>query len=134
MIPCLIPERPNMGSIVHHHSLLLVEDDPCVARLVCMSLDLIGYGVRHASTGHDGVVLARAHAFDGAILDYHLPDTNGREVALELRQLLGPDFPLVIVTGSDLLPLQSLVDRQEVDGCLSKPFDMGNVLRVLKLS
>ena len=123
-----------MESIVHPHSLLLVEDDPCMARLVCMSLDLIGYEVRHAATGHDGLRLAEAHAFDGAILDYHLPDTTGRDVALQLRSLLGHDFPVVIVTGDDVLPLQALVEREEVDGCISKPFDIGQVLRALKLS
>lgn len=66
--------------------LLLVEDDPAIARTVIYTLEREGLQVNHSLLlGDARSLLAQAH-FDALILDVGLPDGNGLELLRELRQ------------------------------------------------
>src|SRR6266446_5050896 len=63
--------------------ILLVEDDPELARRLSDGLRSEGYVVEHAANGEMGLGLGREENYDAAILDLGLPDMQGVEV---LRQ------------------------------------------------
>ena len=66
--------------------LLLVEDDPAIARTVIYTLEREGLQVNHSLLlGDARTQLAGTH-FDALILDVGLPDGNGLELLRELRQ------------------------------------------------
>lgn len=65
--------------------ILIIEDEPNMVRGLCDALDFEGYEVLAASTGREGVRLARERAPDLVILDLMLPDTNGYTVCEEIR-------------------------------------------------
>ena len=66
--------------------LLLVEDDPAIARTVIYTLEREGLQVNHSVLlGDARTQLAGTH-FDALILDVGLPDGNGLELLRELRQ------------------------------------------------
>lgn len=115
-------------------ALLIVEDNSTAGGMLCMTLDLMGFETQHALTGREAVRLATTRRFDGAILDYDLPDTDGLEVARALRVLLGTELPIVIVTGKDVAPLIAMADRGEITAWFGKPFEVAAVLDELGLA
>jgi len=66
--------------------ILLVEDDPELARRLSDGLRREGYVVEHAATGEMGFLLGREEDYDAAILDLGLPDIQGVEVLRRWRK------------------------------------------------
>jgi CheY-like chemotaxis protein len=65
-----------------------------------------------------------------AVLDYHLPDLNGLEVARRLKQFQ-PDCRIVMIS-SELPSLAALADHEGVvDRFLAKPFSKDAILEVI---
>ncbi len=83
----------------HTPLILIVEDDPGIARLACMSLDKHGFSCIHAANGSAAVNLLADHHPALLLLDYTLPDRTGTALVAELKELkLLP--PFIIITGS----------------------------------
>jgi CheY-like chemotaxis protein len=62
-----------------------------------------------------GLRLATIFSFDAVLLDYHMPEMNGHQVAYEMRRLR-PDTPVVMFSGSEI-PEET---RQLVDAVVPK--------------
>ena len=77
--------------------ILLVEDDPELARRLSDGLRGEGYVVEHAASGKMGLGLGREEDFDAAILDLGLPDMQGVEVLRQWRKLKR-EMPVLILT------------------------------------
>lgn len=77
--------------------ILLVEDDPELARRLSDGLRSEGYVIEHAATGRMGLGLGRDEDFDGAILDLGLPDMQGVEVLRQWRKAKR-GMPVLILT------------------------------------
>lgn len=90
--------------------ILIVEDDPGVARLEVRTLERLGYRVRSVSTVEEATALIGTEALDMIVLDYRLPgDRNGVEFYLDLKAA-GHHIPAIIVTGfgDEAVVIQSL--------------------------
>ncbi|NUN61404.1 MAG: response regulator, partial [Burkholderiaceae bacterium] len=68
-----------------HSRLLLLEDDPAIARTVAYALEREGLQVLHSLLLHDARQQMRAEAFDLLVLDVGLPDGSGLDLLRELR-------------------------------------------------
>jgi two-component system alkaline phosphatase synthesis response regulator PhoP len=77
-------------------TILVVEDEPGIARLVQDYLERAGFAVVRASTAADALALARAKTPVLVVLDLGLPDLDGLDVTRELRRL--GDTPIVMLT------------------------------------
>jgi DNA-binding response OmpR family regulator len=66
----------GQGSVVFLR-VLVIEDEPKVARALKGGLERVGYEVATAATGEDGFFLASAEAFDLILLDLMLPGRDG---------------------------------------------------------
>ena len=64
---------------------LLVEDEPDVARLLTFNLEQAGYDVSHVERGLDALARARAELPVVMVLDVMLPDMTGFDVCRRLR-------------------------------------------------
>ena len=60
-----------------------------------------GFNVVTAASARQGLRLATMSSFDAVLLDYHMPEMNGHEVALEIRRIR-PETLLVMVSGSEI--------------------------------
>ncbi|NTV75976.1 MAG: response regulator, partial [Holophaga sp.] len=65
--------------------ILIIEDEAPLRRFLVPTLSTQGYQVDVASTGAEGIVLARSYNPDIILLDLGLPDRDGLEVLRELR-------------------------------------------------
>jgi two-component system alkaline phosphatase synthesis response regulator PhoP len=77
--------------------ILIVEDEPAVARGVRDALSFNGYTVEVSGDGESGFRLARDEDFDLIVLDLMLPRMDGLEVLRRLRNA-GDATPVVILT------------------------------------
>jgi DNA-binding response OmpR family regulator len=77
--------------------ILLIEDDPAVARSLQDGLEREGYGVAWKDRGTDGVDYARDHNPHLVILDVRLPDGSGFDVCRQMRAL-GLRQPILMLT------------------------------------
>ena len=80
-------------------TVLIVEDDPGVARLQQRRLERAGYAVRHAATAADAQAEIDRGGIELVLLDYRLPDEeNGLDFYARLKNA-GQDVPVILVTG-----------------------------------
>jgi two-component system OmpR family response regulator len=77
--------------------ILLVEDDPELARRLSDGLRGEGYVIEHAATGRMGLGLGRDEDYDAAILDLGLPDMQGVEVLRQWRKA-ERTMPVLVLT------------------------------------
>jgi DNA-binding response OmpR family regulator len=77
-------------------TILLVEDDQGLAQVLCRVLSRSGYEVQWAVNAAVAIAWERAPAV--ALLDLHLPDGNGIDLAAVLRARY-PDLPMLLITG-----------------------------------
>lgn len=76
--------------------ILLVEDDAQIRKFLRISVEANGFSVIEARRGADGVALCAEHATDLVILDLGLPDMDGRDVILRLREW--SDVPIIVLS------------------------------------
>jgi len=67
-------------------TVLVVEDEPKIARWVRTYFEQAGFKVLLASDGATGLALAQSEQPDLAILDINLPGMSGLEICLAIRQ------------------------------------------------
>ena len=78
---------------------ILIVDDNRDGLLVRRSLlEEIGYDVKIASNGEDGLKTFEAHRFDVVVTDYKMPRMNGMELIQRLRAL-NPNVRVVLLSG-----------------------------------
>ena len=61
-------------------TVLVIEDDPQIARFLATALDAHGYALHVAANGHDGLREAALRQPDIVIVDLGLPDISGLDV------------------------------------------------------
>jgi DNA-binding response OmpR family regulator len=99
--------------------ILVVEDDPAIARVLFRLLSRPGCAVVRASDGVEGVDLFDRETPDLVVLDLGLPGLDGWEVLRHIRS--AGSVPVVIVT-SDVRSLDRSLD-EGANAFVTKPFD-----------
>jgi heavy metal response regulator len=101
--------------------LLIVEDDPNMARFLQKGLQEERYAVDVATDGEEGLLLASVNPYDLIILDVMLPKLNGLAVCARLRAER-KTTPILLLTA--LESVESKVDglNTGADDYLTKPF------------
>lgn len=119
---------------------LVVEDEPDLAKALTEGIRRDGYAVDTALTGAEALDKLSAVPYDIVCLDLNLPDIDGREVCRRINadtfRLDDSDTPRVLI----LTARDSLADRvagldDGADDYLVKPFDLAELLaRIRALS
>jgi len=111
--------------------ILLVEDDPKLAKFIESELSLEGYHVTVAPNGLDGLTLARTAEPDLLILDWMLPGISGLDICLRLRST-GVQVPIIMLTAKDEVPDRVTGLNAGADDYVTKPFSMEELLARVK--
>lgn len=119
---------------VAEHSLmrlLLVEDDPRIARFVAKGLREQAYAVDISGDGEDALYQAAINSYDLIILDVMIPGKNGFEVCRELRRS-GQKIPILMLTARDAVEDRITGLDHGADDYLTKPFEFRELLARLR--
>jgi DNA-binding response OmpR family regulator len=111
--------------------LLLVEDDPRIARFVAKGLREQAYAVDVSATGDDALYQAAISTYDLVILDVMIPGRNGFEVCRELRKS-GQRMPILMLTARDAVEDRITGLDHGADDYLTKPFEFRELLARLR--
>ena len=111
--------------------ILLVEDDPKLAKLIESELSLEGYHVTVAPNGLDGLTIARDAQPDLLILDWMLPGISGLDICLRLRST-GVQVPIIMLTAKDEVPDRVTELNAGANDYVTKPFSMEELLARVK--
>ena len=107
--------------------LLLVEDEPRVARFIAKGLREKTYAVDLAPDGEQALYLSEVNDYDLIILDVMLPVKNGYTVCRELRAA-GCRRPVLMLTARDAVDDRVKGLDSGADDYLTKPFDFKELL------
>jgi two-component system copper resistance phosphate regulon response regulator CusR len=107
--------------------ILVIEDEPKVARALMEGLEGELYQVTVAVNGEEGYFLATTQAFDLIVLDLMLPGRDGIEILSALRQQ-GCQTPVLILTARDAIEERVLGLDTGADDYLVKPFAFPELL------
>jgi two-component system copper resistance phosphate regulon response regulator CusR len=111
--------------------LLLVEDDPDMARFIARGLREQSYAVDVAAAGEEALERAGTAPYDAILLDALIPAPDGFEVCRRLRAD-GANIPILMLTARD-----AVADRVEgldsgADDYVVKPFEFAELLARLR--
>lgn len=106
---------------------LVIEDEPTLARLLSYNLTQEGYDTTVIDHGAEGLQVALQRSFDLIILDIMLPGMNGFEILSRLRQS-GNVTPVVVLTARNAEEevVQGL--KRGADDYITKPFGVAELL------
>jgi two-component system KDP operon response regulator KdpE len=107
-------------------TVLIVDDEPQMRRLLTVTLEATGYRVISATNGQEGLLLAAQYRPDVILLDLGLPDLAGQTVLLRLREWC--TTPIIILTVQDGEAEKITALDSGADDFVTKPFHSGELL------
>ncbi|AKG34843.1 response regulator transcription factor [Paenibacillus durus] len=108
-------------------SILVVDDETKISRLLELELTYEGYHVEIAETGREGLEKALGQTWDLIILDIMLPELNGVEVLRRLRKV--DEFtPVILVTARNTTSEIVAGLDQGANDYITKPFEIEELL------
>ncbi len=128
----LPPWTPSWNERRPAPDVLVCEDDPSVAGILCTLLEREGFGVERAETAADAVAALKRRSFDAMTLDLLLPDRDGLELLRDLRGKAGTAaLPVVVVSAAADDHAAELAALEVVD-CIEKPIPVQRLLRAVR--
>lgn len=115
---------------------LVVDDDPSVARLVSAALARadVQHKIDYCSDGGQGRAKAAQGGFDLIALDLHMPFMGGVEALEEMkRNPKSAGIPVVVITAQQDPALHAKVKELGAVATVTKPFQMWDLVSIFRL-
>ncbi|WP_420799138.1 response regulator transcription factor [Metasolibacillus meyeri] len=106
--------------------ILIIEDEPQIARVLQLELEFEGYTTKVAHTGTDGLIAYREEQWDLVLLDVMLPEMNGFEVLQRIRKK--DTTPVILLTAKGLVEDKVTGLDLGANDYVTKPFDFEELL------
>ena len=104
-------------------SILVVDDEPTIRKLVRAVLEGKGYRLLEAADGPSALETARRERPDLVLLDLALPRLSGTEVCRRLKEAPATaDIPVLLLTGMVQQSKPDAAVAAGAQGCIEKPF------------
>ncbi len=110
--------------------ILVVDDEPQIARVLRRGLETHGFEVRVASDGRSAMDLFQAWAPDLVVTDLAMPDMGGIELCRRLRKRAATPILVLSVKGEEAAKVEAL--DAGADDYVTKPFGMDELLARLR--
>ncbi len=120
-------EKTNLRPTV-----LVIDDEVQIRRLLKVCLEANGYRVVEAATGQEGITTAAQYPPDVVILDLGLPDLDGLSVLRRLREW--SRVPVVVLSVRDQEDDKVAALDNGADDYVTKPFSTGELLARLRVA
>ena len=116
----------NIADTQQRLSILVIDDEAAMRRLLKLVLEAKGYKVSVAAEGREGILAAAERQYDAIILDLGLPDVNGIEVLKTLREWTQTPVIVLTVQDGEKEKVESL--DHGADDYVTKPFNTAELL------
>jgi two-component system, OmpR family, KDP operon response regulator KdpE len=113
-------------------TILIIDDEVQIRRLLEITLSANGYKISEASSGKEGLTLAAANNPVLIILDLGLPDTDGLEILRKLREWYFKPVIILSVRSSEDEIIKALDNG--ANDYLTKPFRTGELLARIRVA
>ena len=118
---------PGLAPSTDAPQVLLLEDDPAIARTICYALQREGIAVTHSLLIADARQQWASRSFDALLMDVGLPDGNGLDWCRELRS--GGSIAPVLVLSARGEEMDKILGLElGADDYLTKPFSPRELL------
>jgi DNA-binding response OmpR family regulator len=121
-----VPTAPPPGGV------LVVEDNFGVANALAAVIRKAGFDATACHCGSEAMEFLRVAQPQAAVLDIHLPDINGLVLAHKLRDRLGSDIPIIIVSGDTSMETIKSLSHVGATYFFSKPVNPNVLVARLK--
>jgi two-component system KDP operon response regulator KdpE len=111
---------------MNNASVLIIDDEMQIRRLLTITLQSNEYKVFEAATGKEGISFVAGHPPDLILLDLGLPDENGHDVLKHLREWYSNPIIIISVQSSEADIVKALDNG--ANDYLVKPFRTGELL------
>jgi len=108
---------------------LVIDDDPTIARIAKLTLRSKGYDVVLAEETHSGLIELFREKTDLILLDYMLPEQNGLSFLKEIRA--DPelkDIPVIMITTTGLSEVVQAAVLLGANDFIAKPFNLRDLI------
>ena len=106
---------------------LVVEDDKKIASFVVNGLKQSGFAVDHCADGEEGLLFARSHPYDAAVIDIMLPKLDGLALVQHMRRELRRT-PVILLSAKASVDDRVRGLQAGGDDYLTKPFAFSELL------
>lgn len=113
--------------------ILIIEDEPQIARVLELELQFEGYDVQVAYTGPDGLIAYREGHFDLVLLDIMLPGMNGLDVLKRIRTDEQMTPVILLTAKGDTQDKVAGLDLGAND-YITKPFEFDELLARIRVA
>jgi two-component system cell cycle sensor histidine kinase/response regulator CckA len=121
---------PTAGDTHRVPTVLVVDDEPILRKLMRVVLEEEGFHVLTAENGYDAMNVSESHRgeIDVLVSDVTMPGMDGPTLADELLET-DPNLPVIFVTGSRE---RVALHKDEPFSILEKPFSPGNLVLTIR--
>jgi two-component system KDP operon response regulator KdpE len=117
---------------MNNSSILVIDDEPQIRRVLRSTLSFRGYEISEAATGEEGVELAGKLKPDLILLDVNLPGISGIEACKEIRRT--SDAPIIMLTVRNAERDKVVALDAGADDYVTKPFGIEELLARVRAS
>lgn len=116
---------------------LVADDDEIACQSTCLMLNELGLHSEGVLSGEEAIgcverACERRENYFAVILDWKMPGMDGIETAREIRRRVGPDVPIIILSGYDWSQCEMEARAAGVDAFITKPLFKSRLATVLR--
>ena len=117
----------------HEMSVLVVDDDRIACEHAEVVLRQVGISCEVVTSGREAVEMvrmrhARREDYKLIIVDWKMPEMDGVETTRQIRAIVGPDTPIIILTSYNWEDVEEEAREAGVDTFVAKPLFAGTVM------
>jgi two-component system, OmpR family, KDP operon response regulator KdpE len=117
---------------MNNETILVIDDEGPIRKLLEITLNSVNYKTVFAATAKEGLLMAATHAPELILLDLGLPDDNGQNVLLQLREWYSNPVIILSVKSSES-EIVTALDNGAND-YLTKPFRTQELLARIRMA
>ena len=135
LIDCDQKSAEEEEKTLHPHELcvLVIDDDPIACEHAQLVLGQVGVNCEKALSGAEGLQMAkvryaRREPYNLILVDWRMPDMDGMETTRQIRDAVGTETPVIILTSYNWDEIADEAKAAGVDTFVAKPLFAGKVL------
>lgn len=114
--------------------ILVIDDEALVRTFLKTALERVGYEVKVAANGDEGLHLFYTYSPQLIITDIVMPHKDGIELIIEIRKI-DPSVKFIAISGGGYVTADkylTLAKALDIDTCLQKPITINEIVTAVK--